>query len=117
MVRLNREVNVKRRIIIGVLVLALFAAIASGWVFNGHGNSDEPEQTVTLTMPQIVMNDLVIRYGDSIEVRQGPEKVTGEYLTYIVVNNQLKAVMWVNGLMYEVASVSLTTPTPAPETQ
>ena len=104
----------KKKAIIGVLILALFAAIASGWVFNGHGNSEEPEQTVTLTMPQIVLNDLVIRYGDSIEVRQGPERVTGEYLTYVVVNNTLKAVIWCNGLMYEVASVALTTPTPTP---
>lgn len=103
----------KRKVVIGVLILALFAAIASGWVFNEHGG-DEPEQTVTLTMPQIVLNDLVIRYGEGIEVRQGPEKVTGEYLTYIVTNNQLKAVMWVNGLMYEVASVALTTPAPSP---
>ena len=60
---------------------------------------------------------MVPRSKCSVEVRQGPERITGEYLTYVVVNNTLKAVIWCNGLMYEVASVSLTTPTPTPETE
>lgn len=102
----------RKKVIIGLIILAMFAAIASGWIFNGH--SDEPEQTITLTMPQVVLNDLAIRYGEGIEVKQGPTEVTREYLTYIVVNGYLKAVKWCDGLMYEVASVPLATPAPSP---
>lgn len=104
----------KKRLIIAVVVVAVLGmGIASGWVFNGNSDSSEPG-TVTLTMPQVVLNDIVIRYGEGIEVKRGPEKAETQYITYIVANGYLKAVMWVNGLMYEVASVSLATPAPSP---
>lgn len=108
----------RNKIIMAVLILAVVAAVILTSIIvdrmlNRHDN-EEPEQTVTLTMEQIVLNDLAIRYGEGIEVKQGPEKAETQYITYIVANGYLKAVMWVNGLMYEVASVPLATPIPSP---
>ena len=119
----------KRKMTIGLLVLVLLSlSISSGWVFNRHDSNDEVAQaseptptptanepTITLTLTQVVETDLRLRYGEGIEVRQGPGKVERQYLTYIVANGQLKAILWVDGLMVELASMELATPAPAGE--
>lgn len=107
----------RRRIITGLVILVVVGMFASGLAMVLVADSgDNPETTITLTMPQVVANDLIVRYGQGIEIVQGPVQAEKIYLSYLKDATHLRAILWVDGLMVEVASAPLATPAPATPT-
>lgn len=101
----------RKKLLIGLAIIAVCFGIASGYIFDSDGKAEAEEPVVTLTMPQVVANDLVTRYGE-IEIVQGPVKAEKMYLSYLKDATHLRAVLWIDGLMVELVSAPLATPTP-----
>ena len=104
-----------KRFIVVLVVLVLILVVGSVFITKSlvDGSSDNTPK-ITLTLPQAIVQDMLVQYGKDIKIVQGPTEVKSIYMTYWTDATRLHGTLWIDGQNIEVVSAPLPTPTPTP---
>jgi len=99
----------KRKIIIGVVIVALLVGIVSPWIYMWQ----KDRTTKQTTIEQSIQSGFLSKYGNTSTLMNvtKPENI---YLVSWKDNEYGHISLWIDGVWAEVYRVSLTAPTPTP---